>query len=412
MELLAAVFLSVALWLPGVGSIQQSDLPPLPPPFCGELTEADCQLLTDSQDVMRGVSSMEMSLGVNASVAGIPDVADEDMVFDMNTDMTLHFDPALNEQLRAMALRSPEELLATQEEFGQLIVDLYATMAMRLEMDMSMPKLLRDAIEQDEGVILPATIPVAIRMVNGYLYIDMDTLADSFPELRDAMASDGIQGWVGMDLAGQLRQDLLSSGVASDASAMQSLQLGVVFNQLMADEAMRNLLEPHVTVERLDDEVRDGAPVAIFRTTIELGDMVSNPNFTRLLRQAAESMIAASGERVDSQELGAGILAVQLLANVLARAYEFEVVQSVGVDTPYVYDYSIYLQLDLSGLLALAAMGGEELPPELSGAQPVFTFDMNASYGAFNDAPAVEAPENAQILPLDSMDQDSLDVIS
>ena len=41
MELLATIVLSVALWWPGSG-IAQSDLPPLPPPFCGELAEADC----------------------------------------------------------------------------------------------------------------------------------------------------------------------------------------------------------------------------------------------------------------------------------------------------------------------------------------------------------------------------------
>ena len=78
MELLATILLSLVLWLPGNGLVQR-DLPPLPPPFCGDLAEADCQLLADSQELMRGVSSMTMSLALDSSLAGIPEIADEDM---------------------------------------------------------------------------------------------------------------------------------------------------------------------------------------------------------------------------------------------------------------------------------------------------------------------------------------------
>jgi len=101
-----------------------------------------------------------------------------------------------------------------------------------------------------------------------------------------------------------------------------------------------------------------------------------------------------------------------LLANVLARSFEFEVVQVVGIEQPYVYDYGMAMEMDLSGLITLAAMSGEDLPPELLGAKPVFSFDMDASYADFDSAPAVEAPEDAQIIPLDSMDQESMNVIS
>ncbi len=240
----------------------------------------------------------------------------------------------------------------------------------------------------------------------------MDTLAEAFPELQAEMASEGIEGWIGMDLAGQLRQDMLEAGGPPDASALQSMQMGMVFNQLMADETIRELLSPYIAVERLDDEDRDGETVAVFSTSLELGELVSNPNFTRLLRQTVESIAAASGEEVDQEELGTGILGVQILANVLARSFVFEIVQAIGVDTAYLYDYDLYLELDLSGLLGLAAMSGEEIPPELAGAKPVFTFDMNARYRDIDAAPAVEAPEDAEIVPLDSMDQDSINVIS
>lgn len=411
MTLVATIVLSVALWWPG-GGMAQSDLPPLPPPFCGELAEADCQLLTDAQELMRGVSSMNMTLGLDASVSGIPTVADEDLAFGLDMDMTMHIDPALNATMSEITARPPEELLASMDEFSAFVVEFYETLGMRMEMEMALPGLLRDAIEADEGVTLPELIAVNVRMVDGYAYIDMDALAASFPDMQAELAAEGIDGWIGVDFAGQMEREMSGAMAAPDVSTLQSMQMSMAFNQMMLDETIRSLLDPYIIVERLADEERNGAAVAVFRTTLDLGELVANPDFTQLLRQAADELVAAAGEEVDEQELGTGILGAQLLANMLARAAEFEIVQTIGLDAPYTYDNNVFMQLDLSGLLTMLAMSGEELPDELRGAEPVFTFDMNASYSDFDAAPAIEIPENVEILPLDSLDGSDMDVIS
>lgn len=411
MTLFATILLSVVLWWPG-GGIAQRDVPPLPPPFCGELPAADCQLLTDAQELMSGVSSMNMALALDANLRGIPEIADEALAFGLNLDMTMHLDPTLNETMRTITLRPPTELLATLDEFSALVIEFYKTLGLRMEMEVALPGLLRDALVANEGVTLPERIAVNMRMVDGYAYIDMDALAANFPDLRASLEAEGIDGWIGVDVVKQMERELRGSVAAPDVSTLQSMQMSMAFNQLMTNAEMRSLLDPYIVVERLADEERNGAPVAVFRTTLDLGDLVSNPDFTQLLRQAADAMVAASGEEVDAQELGTGILGAQLLANILARAAEFEIVQTVGFDAPYIYDNNVFLQLDLSGLLTMAAMSGEELPTELRGARPIFTFDMNASYSDFDAAPAVEAPENVEILPLDSMDGRDMDVIS
>ena len=411
MTLVATIVLSVALWWPG-GGMAQSDLPPLPPPFCGELAEADCQLLADAQELMRGVSSMNMTLGLDANLSGIPEVADEDLAFKLNMDMTMHTNPALNATMSEMTARPPEELLAAMDEFSAFVVEFYETLGMRMEMEMALPGLLRDAIEADEGVVLPDLIAVNVRMVDGYAYIDMDALAASFPDMQAELAAEGIDGWIGVDFAGQMEREMSGAAAAPDVSALQSMQMSMAFNQMMLDETIRSLLDPYIIVERLADEERDGAAVAVFRTTLDLGELVANPDFTQLLREAADALVAAAGEEVDEQELGSGILGAQLLANMLARAAEFEIVQTIGLDAPYTYDNNVFMQLDLSGLLTMLAMSGEELPDELRDARPVFTFDMNASYSDFDAAPAIEIPENVEILPLDSMDGSDMDVIS
>jgi hypothetical protein len=333
MALLATIVLSVALWWPG-GGMAQSDAPPLPPPFCGELSEADCQLLADAQELMSGVSSMNMALALDTNLSGIPEVADEELSFGMNMDMTLHLDPALNEAMREITTRSPEELLATMDEFTALVIEFYETLGMRMEMEMALPGLLRDAIEADEGVTLPDLIAVNMRLADGYAYIDMDALAASFPDMQAELDAEGIDGWIGVDFVGQMRRELDGAVAAPDVSALQSMQMSMAFNQMMLDETLRSLLDPYIIVERLADEERDGAAVAVFRTSLDLGELVSDPDFTQLLRRAVEAIVAAAGEEVDEQELRTGILGAQLLATLLARSAEFEIVQTVGLDTP------------------------------------------------------------------------------
>lgn len=408
MKTLVAVLLSLALLWP-TAALAQDEFPPLPPPFCGGLSDADCQLLTDSQELMRYVSSMQSSLTVRSGLAGIPDVADEEMLFEMATDMIMHIDPALNEAMRTAT--QGEDATPSMETMGDLVVEFYETLAMDMGMQMALPSVVRAAIEADEGLAFPESLVMRVRMVNGYVYIDTDALVESFPELGAELESSGVSGWIGFDLAGQIAQQM-AAGEPADDSVVQSMQASMAFSQLMTDEMMRDLLEPYITVERLDDEERDGEAVAVFATTVNLSRLVSRPDFTQLLRQAAETLSAASGEPIDEQELGMAILGIQLLSNMLARSFTFEVLQVVGIDTPYLYDSSLFVQFDLSGLLTFLAMSGEEIPMELRGAIPIFTLDVDVSYSDFDAAPAIEKPDGAQIIPLDMLDEENANLIS
>lgn len=408
MRILVALLLSLAILWP-TAALAQDEFAPLPPPFCGELSDADCQLLIDSQELMRYISSMQTSLSVRSGLAGLPDVADEDMLFEMAMDMTMHIDPALNERMRT-AVESADAALSIAE-MRELVVQFYETLGFDIEMQMALPRVVRAAIEADEGLVFPESLVMRVRMVNGYVYVDTDALVESFPELGADLESSGIAGWIGFDVAGQIAQQM-AAGEPVDDSMVQSMQATMTFSQLMTDEMIRDLLEPYITVERLDDEERDGEPVAVFATSVNLGRLVARPEFTQLLRQIAETASATSGDPLEEQELGMTILGIQLLSNMLARSFTFEVLQVIGIDMPYLYDSSLFVQFDLSGLLAFLAMSGEELPPELRGAIPLFTLDVDVSYSNFDAAPPVEKPAGAQIIPLDMLDEETANLIS
>jgi hypothetical protein len=409
MELMSMLILSVALSLPGVGTPEQRQV--LPPPFCGELSQTDCQILVDAQALMMEVGSITLDWQVEAAVSGIPDLTDEDLRFETAMTMNVRLDPLWREQFDALRTDSPEELLDDQGEFTQKAVDLYENLDMELDMQMTLPAVLSQIMEADADLVLPDTLKFEMRMVDGYVYINMDRIAESDPTLAAEMQAAGIQGWIGFDFISLLEQQMGSAGEAPDPALLGSMQMGMAFDQMMADESVRTLLESYRSIERLADEERDGTPVAIFRTSFDLARLVANPDFTRILRETADSLVAASGETIDPQELGMAILGVQLVANVLTRSFEFQHVQAIGVEKPYLYDGSTVLEMDLSGLVTLLEMSGEEMPPTLRDAQPLFNFTLEARYADFDSVPAIEAPEDAEIIPLDSLDENNLDAI-
>jgi hypothetical protein len=409
MELMSMLILSVALSLPGVGTPEQRQV--LPPPFCGELSQTDCQILVDAQALMMEVGSITLDWQVEAAVSGIPDLADEDLHFETAMTMNVRLDPLWREQFDALRTDSPEELLDDQGEFTQKAVDLYENLDMELDMQMTLPAVLSQIMEADADLVLPDTLKFEMRMVDGYVYINMDRIAESDPTLAAEMQAAGIQGWIGFDFISLLEQQMGSAGEAPDPALLGSMQMGMAFDQMMADESVRTLLESYRSIERLADEERDGTPVAIFRTSFDLARLVANPDFTRILRETADSLVAASGETIDPQELGMAILGVQLVANVLTRSFEFQHVQAIGVEKPYLYDGSTVLEMDLSGLVTLLEMSGEEMPPTLRDAQPLFNLTVETRYADFDNVPAIEAPEDAEIIPLDSLDENNLDAI-
>lgn len=182
--------------------------------------------------------------------------------------------------------------------------------------------------------------------------------------------------------------------------------------RLMGDAAIRQLLDPYVTVERLDDEQRGGEQVAVFRTSLDFARLAARPDFSRLLRLLVDYAGGVSGEAVNEQEVGMALLGFQIFANLLVRASQFEMLQAIGIDTPYLYQQALSVRLDLGGLLAFLALTGEDLPAELRGAKPIFALKIDYGYCDFDAAPAVEKPADATIIPLDSLDQETINLIS
>lgn len=417
MQFLTALLLSVVLWWPGTG-VEQRDWEPLPPPFCRGLSEIDCQLLIDSQELLRHVSSFQMSATMQASVTGIPaiasqDAVDEELALAMQIDASMHIEPELNERMhqliQATQLEGSDEALSdVYKELAEVVVEFYETAAMDIRSQITLPQVLISLAEQEAGAPLPQAFTVEMRILDGYAYVNMDSLAESFPDLRESLEQEGLTGWIGLDMAGQLRNDLLRSTPSMD----ESLQAGMLLGRLTGDDAVRQLIEPHVTVRRLDDALHNGERVAVFRTSFDFARFAARPEFSRLLRLLIDSAGEISGETIDQQQVGMTLLGLQMLANLLARSSQFEMVRAIGLDVPYLHQQVLSVRLDFSGLLAFLALSGVELPVELRGAKPIFILELDYHFSNFDAAPPVEKPAGAKIIPLELPDQETINLIS
>jgi len=101
----------------------------LPAPFCGDLSEDDCAILTSSQDAMLAVGSGVYNSEIDFMVAGIPGLPVEEVSFNLLQDATYALDPALTAQLIEMQSMAPEEMTENMEAMFDLLLEVYATMA-------------------------------------------------------------------------------------------------------------------------------------------------------------------------------------------------------------------------------------------------------------------------------------------
>ena len=92
-QLLAIVLVfAFVVALPGAALAQDAAWEQ-PPPFCGDLPAADCQLLTDSQAAMQSITSMTADVQVDVMLSGLPDMPELPFQFALNA--VVHSDPAI-----------------------------------------------------------------------------------------------------------------------------------------------------------------------------------------------------------------------------------------------------------------------------------------------------------------------------
>jgi len=346
---LATFLVAIAALIFGVIGVLAQDSTSL----CGGLSEADCAILTESQETMSALESAAVKFDLDMTFGGIPDMSDSAAIKLSGDARYFISNP---EALQNLAANMSDDMAGAIEDLFQAFA-LDGTFILQLPAEMI-------------GESSPNRGAFSTRLVDGFAYANVDKLMALFGETGSG------SGWIGIDLAGFYAR--LFEQMGSD--------LGVIPDQSAASD----MVSDFVTIERGDDVEVDGQTHATFHYTFDYSELASNETFMSLLRDQLEGMGMMAQMDMDAL--------MAFYAQAFA-AIKLEATQTVGLDDHYVHNLTMQLDwaMDMNTLSDL--FGG------LPGEMPNITVNMsvNADLSQFNEAEPIEAPENATIFPLDSI---------
>lgn len=351
--------------------------------FCGDLAEADCQLLKDSQAAQMGLQSASMDLDVTLSVSNIPDAPFENLNFRLTGNGAFAIDPALMDSVMAYQ-DNPAALFADPEGFSQWLVDLITGISADLSLTLELPAEVTAMMSTPEQTI-PETLSVDMVLVDGFGYINLEDIAAVMPE------GDIPPGWMGADLAGFMQAAIEQSGGFGDMNEVDPS----VFENYMNSFQDPAFMSEFMSVERLDDTEVAGQQAAVFQYTFDYAALFQSETFRQMMMAQMQAMSEVTGEEMDADAQAEMESALGMMGPMF-EGITLEMRQVIGLDDKYTHTTEMHMAWDMTGMMS---MMGEEA----EGPAPNFTFDFVINTSNFNSAPEIVAPEDAMIVPLDTM---------
>jgi len=340
-------------------------------------------------------------------VAGIPDLPVDEVKVNLAHDSVIIMDPEVIQGLSALqsklATAKPADLQAIMKDYTDLILKLYQTLGLDLNLTVTLPKDIADLLTaQAGGIQVPEEIKLKLKLVDGFLYVNLDDLAASIPELQE------FKGWYGADLANFMSK-AMDQANQRQASEMQGLQSGLGAGTLLTSKEFRTMLNDYVNVERQPDGKLDLQKVAVFRTTFDFGRFVASQAFQDMLKSQLDLINQMSERKVSPQEFDEVMMGLKFLGPSLFQDLKFEVIQNIGAKDNFIYRSETHFHWDLKSLMGFAAMAqGGGKAASLPKTAPVVGLDIVTDYADFNNASTIEKPEDANIIPLDQMNMNSV----
>lgn len=377
-------------------------------PFCGDLDEADCALITTATENMKEIASYTAGAEYSAQLVGIPGLPLSEASVQVMVGGAFAYDDAALAAAQQLGMATgQEELAALMSDSPELFVDFYNGWSFDAQIDVSVSEELAAALSADAGVEIPTALAVPLILKDGILYVDVTELA---PLMQ---GGEGMEGWIGFELGRVLEasaeQGVFEQAAASmdpEAMAMAGGEDAATVAALMGLQAALSdptAFEQFQTIERADDEDMDGMSVAVFVTSFDVLSFISSPQFVDLIMGLVDSG-ALGADAPTAADLEQGMQMLGLMGPMLFQGLTSESTTMISIDEPnFVVGQSTLFSWDLAGLLQMAAMSGQ-LPEGIDPSAPIAVdFQTAISNSGFNEPQTIEAPADAMMIPLEAM---------
>lgn len=368
------LFLFVMLLAVFSGTAMAQDLPQT---FCGDLAEADCNILEQSAEAMRELNSAAFNFQFDFGMSNIPDF-DESINFSLMGDGAY----ALDQEALSPLMLSPTELMENMDKLPQILEDAIKAISADANFVLTLPQNLPDV-----ETPLPGKVGLSVRMVDGVGYVNLEKLAEL------DRSGEMPRGWIGLDLAGLVRQ-----AMAQQSDAFQNMPNMDMSMDMMSMFANPEFINRYLTVTRAEDIAVDGQQAATFNMSFDLAGLFSDPAYQEMLLGQIQSMMGSLGssENLSQSDLDM----VMKLYSTLFEGLDFTMSQTIGLEDFYVRQ----TKMDMAWVLDLNSIGAAFGETSSTKMEPInLNMNFQAGLSQFNNAPEITAPENAQMVPLDDL---------
>ncbi|MEL6150876.1 MAG: hypothetical protein AAFR56_14715, partial [Chloroflexota bacterium] len=381
-----------------------------PATFCGDLSEADCALITDA--------TYPDSATVTGSGEVVVAIDGEEIITGLELDGSYVLDRELLDEVMAFYGDTTDPMAMLDMIYSDLdvtfdlLMDTFNIADAQLTLTVSLPQELT-------GGFVPTPLPIDLWYTDGRAYVDMAAFGFADPVLAEA-------GVWGVDIAGiyaQLFEMLESSPEMEEALEQfsEALTDESLAEAMMSAGDMQAFAAEFTTVERMEDEERDGQTLAVFATTVDYGALFTSDTMAAMMQaqvdaQAAmmESMVGEQMSEEELQEmltLQAGMVDEMIgLYGAIFEGAELTTFVVVGEEDGLVYASETAFSMSVNALeiqrefsATVAELSGEEAP-EMTAEDLGFEFiDLSSGYavdlGSINDvsAESVLPPADAQL---------------
>lgn len=376
----------------------------LPKPFCGNLSEADCDILVSAQKASLEVGSGTYNAEVNFKLAGVPGLPVKEVSFNLTTDASYALDPKLTAELAAMQMMSAEEMTKNMEKMVDLLLNVYGSLSYDGEINLTLPKDIAALLSAQAGTTIPEEIRLQIRVVDGYGYLNLEDLVPFAPPEQASQ----LKGWAGIDLL-TLMKTGLQEGMKQGAmdSAQMGSMAGFSVGSFLSSEEGRAMIEPYLIVTRERDDTVGDQDVAVFTNKVDVGKFVGSPLFRDLVISQLDNINRAADTQLTKDQVTESLTMLTFVGPMLFTGLDFHTTQAIGLEDFYTYRSDVVFNWDLSSLVGVAKMvdsdGKMGLSTMMGDVAPVVNLEITTDTADHNNAPEITAPENAQIIPLEAL---------
>jgi len=325
--------------------------------YCEILPEADCQILLQSDEVMKDVSSLAFDLSLVYDIAmDSSEMSGMDNInFAIDGNGSIAFDTVLFQEINELAMNDME---AYMQQLPTLMDSVFASVEGEMSLNVTLPEML--AAMGD----MPSEIPVNLVMADGVYALDFATLADALGEEANGMT------WVGLDLNGAFETMM---GEMDFSGMFDSDMMGAMMGMGSGD------MTDAVTITRLPDSSVNGQDVAVFEVVFDYAAMLETTGMSETLSEMYSEM-GMTQEETDM------VLSMLEDISITYRQY-------VGLVDYYNYRMEFAMNFQMDG----ETMGEPDMGTV--GLDFSMTLDMND----FNVPVDVTVPADAQIFPFEML---------